>query len=786
MGKELLLRIAWVVGLCVASAATVIVADTWYHGAVEGQSSGSVRVYDPAQTAGEIQSGIEVLSAGGNRQPADGAADVPRDATLTWPVGPHAGTYDVYFGTSAADLNSATRTDTTGLLVSLGQAATTFDPPGPLAYGQTYCWRIDEVDQSAGGTVYKGDVWSFTVEPFARLVKPASAAASSSQVGMGPEKTFDGSGLDKNDQHGTDPTTMWLSTGTQPNWIQYQFDRVYKFHDLKVWNSNQPGEGTLGFGARKVKIEYCADGITWHTLDHVPEFAQGPGTPGYTANTTVNLGGVLAKQVRLTIQSTWSGLNGIAGLSEVRFSCIPVQAFSPQPADGTRDVPAETGLSWRPGREAALHRVFFGTDQAAVAAGTAPALTLTDHRFAPGELNYGTAYYWKVDEVNAVTYVGDVWSFTTKAYAAVVDDFESYNDTDHRIYDTWIDGRTDGKSGSIVGHAEAPFAERMIVHGGQQAMPLEYNNVNPPYYSEASRTFEPPQDWTTHGAIELVFYWRGYYVSLLEVGDGSLLVYGGGRDIGDTSDQFHFVYQQFSGDGSLTILVKDISAWAPAAKAGLMVRETLDPGSKNAYIAVTGGNGVTFQWRAATDGATADSRTAGFKAPYWVRITRTGNVFKAERSADGKAWTQQGPDTVIPMAASVYIGMAVTSHDTTEVVQVRFSDVSSTGAVTGPWQKSAVGTTLRVNDPDMLYVTVEDAAGRSTTLNWGMAAETGGWTRFLMFLKDLGAAGVNPSAVKRLTIGVGDKTGAKPGGTGLIYIDDIDVGKPLPRPATRS
>ena len=92
---------------------------------------------------------------------------------------------------------------------------------------------------------------------------------------MGPEKTIDGSGL-TGDLHGTDGTTMWLSTGAQPNWIQYQFDKVYKLHDLKVWNSNQPIESFLGFGAKEVKVEYSTDGTTWTQLASVPQFARRP------------------------------------------------------------------------------------------------------------------------------------------------------------------------------------------------------------------------------------------------------------------------------------------------------------------------------------------------------------------------------------------------------------------------------------------------------------------------------------------------------------------------------
>ncbi len=784
MGKELLLRIVWAVGLCVASGATVIVADTWYHGAIKAQDSDSLPVYDPARTAAEIQSSIEALSAAGNLNPGDGATDVPCDATLNWPAGRPADTYDVYFGTSAADVNSATRMDTAGLLVSLGQAATTFDPPVSLAYGQTYYWRVDEVNQSAGGAVYKGAVWSFTVEPFARLVKPVSATASSGQTGMGPEKTFDGSGL-TGDQHGTDPTTMWLSTGTQPNWIQYQFDRVHKFHDLKVWNSNQPGEGVLGFGAKGVKIEYCADGITWQALDDVPEFARAPGTVGYAANTTVNFGGVMAKYVRLTIHSTWAGVSAITGLSEVRFSYIPVQAFGPQPADGARGVSVDTTLNWRPGREAASHRLFSGNDQAAVAGGMTAAQTLAEHSFAPGDLNFGRTYYWKVDEVNAVTYAGDVWSFTTQEYA-VVDDFESYNDTDHRIYDTWIDGRTDGKSGSVVGYstaAEGKVDGLPLIHGGQQALALEYNNVKPPYYSETSRTFDTPQNWTAHGADTLALSYRGYEASFFDRGNNAFTIYSGGGDVGGTSDQLHFVYRKLSGAGSITMRVDSVGDTDVWSKAGPMIRETLDPGSKDAYCAVTTGSGVLFQWRDTTNGTTANSQTPGLKAPYWVRITRTGNVFKAERSADGKTWTQQGTDTTITMAPNVYIGMVATSY-------ALVSNVSTTGAVTDPWRNFVIDMVTRMNDPAPLYLMIEDTAGKSKTVGGYFGAETTKdyWYQWTISLSNLSSAGVNLNAVKKLTIGVGDKTNPKPGGTGLIYIDDIGFGHPAPspRPATRS
>jgi hypothetical protein len=165
-------------------------------------------------------------------------------------------------------------------------------------------------------------------------------------------------------------------------------------------------------------------------------------------------------------------------------------------------------LSWRPGRGAASHKVFFGTDPNAVAKGTATAQTVQDHSFSPSGLLYGTTYYWRVDEVNTVTYPGDVWSFTTIGYG-LVDDFESYNDDNNRIYDTWVDGVTDSKSGSQVGYNNAPFAEQTIIHGGKQSMPLQYSNTGKFTFSEATVTFAPAQNWTANGVKSLTVWFQG-------------------------------------------------------------------------------------------------------------------------------------------------------------------------------------------------------------------------------------------------------------------------------------
>ena len=207
----------------------------------------------------------------------------------------------MYLGTDSASVTEATTADASGIYrgrIEPNMYTT------PLAFGQTYYWRVDEVNRTPDNSTVKG-VWSFTVEPYAYPITNITATASSFRAGMGPEKTVDGSGLDGADQHGTEPTAMWLGAGTLPNWIRYQFDKAYKLQAMKVWNSNQGVESFVGFGAKSVKIEHSLDDATWTELLGVPEFARATGSPTYESNTTVTFGGVSAQYVKLTVNSPW-------------------------------------------------------------------------------------------------------------------------------------------------------------------------------------------------------------------------------------------------------------------------------------------------------------------------------------------------------------------------------------------------------------------------------------------------------------------------------------------------
>ena len=453
-----------------------------------------------------------------NPSPAKDVNDVPRDVALGWDPGISAQTHNVYFGTSFDDVNTASTANPKDVLASAGQSETTLDA-GTLAFGQTYYWRVDEVNGAPDRTVFQGEVWNFVVEPKAIPIETITATASGANPNMGPEKTIDGSGLNAMDEHSSIPDQMWLAS-TDGSWIQYEFDKAYKLHELLVWNSNQAIEAFIGFGVKEATIETSVDGETWTALDGVTTLAKATGLPDYTANTAVDMGGVMAKFVKLSVVSA-HGFTGQSGLAEVRFMAIPVAAREPQPADGVTTDGVDVQLSWRSGREAVSHEVYLGTD--------ADNLTLlettNEAAVATGALDYLTTYTWSVTEVNDAadpsSHGGDIWTFTTPEFGTV-EDFESYSGNEgEEIFLTWFDGFGGDASlgGSITGHIDSPFVETGIVSSGSQSLPVYYDNdggfadidgrVTSPTFSEVVREFDSPQDWTAGGAKSLSIMFAG-------------------------------------------------------------------------------------------------------------------------------------------------------------------------------------------------------------------------------------------------------------------------------------
>jgi regulation of enolase protein 1 (concanavalin A-like superfamily) len=165
---------------------------------------------------------------------------------------------------------------------------------------------------------------------------------------------------------------------------------------------------------------------------------------------------------------------------------------------------------------------------------------------------------------------------------------------------------------------------------------------------------------------------------------GTFSITGSGADIGGTADAFHFTYRAITGDGTITARVASLQNTNNSAKAGVMMRSSLDPGGIQASVFVTPASGISFQRRTATGGTTASSSATGVAAPYWVRLVRSGTTFTASRSTNGTTWTTVGSAQQITMGTTIYVGLAVSSRDNTRNTNAVFDNVSFIAATPPP------------------------------------------------------------------------------------------------------
>jgi hypothetical protein len=325
--------------------------------------------------------------------------------------------------------------------------------PEGLVPGTTYYWQVDAIN--AEGTVYKGPVWSFSIPPkTAYAPVPANAADS-------------------------------VSPDVELTW-------------------------TPGFGA-KLHTVYFGD-----NFDDVNNAAGGlpQGITTYTPDALK-----LAKTYYWRVDE-FDAIETFKG--QVWSFTTEGGVGSPDPANNAVDIKQTPILTWTPGVYALSHQVYFGTDKEVVrnADTGSPEYKGTGdlgaESYDSGKLEWNTTYYWRIDEANNVNpdspWTGNVWSFTTANFL-IVDDFESYNDIDppdpgsNRIFEAWPDGYDIPTNGALVGNDLPPYAEQTIVHGGNQSMPLYYDNSVG--NSEATHTLTYPRDWTEKGVTTLTIWFRG-------------------------------------------------------------------------------------------------------------------------------------------------------------------------------------------------------------------------------------------------------------------------------------
>jgi len=396
--------------------------------------------------------------------PADGDMHFDTWVNLSWKPGAYAVTHDVYLGENVDNVNAGAEGTFIGNQTDTFFVAgfPGFAYPDGLIPGTTYYWRIDEVNDTEPNSPWKGDIWSFSIPPkTAYNPDPADSAES------------------------VDP-------------------------DVELsW--------TLGFGA-KLHTVYFGD-----NFDDVSNAAGGlpQGATNYTPGTLK-----LAKTYYWRVDE-FDAVDTFKG--EVWSFLTQGAVGSPEPANGAADVTQSPVLTWIQGVYSASHEIYFGTDKEAVknADTSSPEYkssgNLGSESFVPGQLDWNTTYYWRIDEANNANadspWTGPIWSFTTANFL-IIDDMESYNDIDegepesNRIYNAWADGFDDPSNGSQVGHLDPPFYEETIVHGGNKSMPLYYDNAVGK--SEATLTLTSNRDWTVNGVNTLTIWYRGEVANAAE------------------------------------------------------------------------------------------------------------------------------------------------------------------------------------------------------------------------------------------------------------------------------
>jgi regulation of enolase protein 1 (concanavalin A-like superfamily) len=176
---------------------------------------------------------------------------------------------------------------------------------------------------------------------------------------------------------------------------------------------------------------------------------------------------------------------------------------------------------------------------------------------------------------------------------------------------------------------------------------------------------------------------------------GVYTVHAGGTDIWSTADQFHFVYQQVSGDVEVVARIGSIKYADQWSKSGVMIRETLTAGSRHALALSSAGKGYAFQRRVDTGGFSENTAGTAGAPPGWVRLVRIGAQIEAFQSLDGTRWTSIGSDA-IPMTGTVYVGIATTSHNAAAATDVVVDNFKVTPLGSAPNQPPLVALTAPV------------------------------------------------------------------------------------------
>jgi hypothetical protein len=246
----------------------------------------------------------------------------------------------------------------------------------------------------------------------------------------------------------------------------------------------------------------------------------------------------------------------------------------------------------------------------------------------------------------------------------------------------------DGATWTTIGQGTVALGSSMMIglavtsHDTSKSATATLDHVS---ISASTVTSTLPSGWKTQDIGT-----AGQAGSATETGD-VFTVKSAGADIWGTADAFRYAYVPLAGDGSIVARVVTVQNGDGWTKAGIMIRQAIDPGSLHASMLVTPGNGLAFVRRTAPGGVSTRIAGSG-TAPRWVRLTRAGQLVTASVSVDGTGWTAVGQDT-IAMTGTVWAGLALSSHVTSQLATATMDSVAVTAApaMAAGWQNTDIG-----------------------------------------------------------------------------------------------
>ncbi|MBN2129745.1 MAG: LamG domain-containing protein [Sedimentisphaerales bacterium] len=685
--------------------------------------------------------------------PYDGQENVLTDTQLSWTAGKAVMLHNVYFGT-----------DPGALTPNMFLQDTTFDP-GPLEAGTTYYWRVDEF---TGVATNEGPLWSFSTVPEVPMTDDPNLIAWFKLDEGGHTTAVDSSGYGN---HGTLVNGPLYSDGVIGPALVFDGQNDYVNVVLDVPENG----GAAAFWFKTVNPNCGLYAVVQNPL----------GGGGYDRMIYLT-GGNIGVRIWDTEVITTAGLDVADGcwhhLAHTYGDAVGGQKLYVDGVLQAYGIKAESNFDWQ-------ERVNIGWSADAAQdffEGLIDDVRIYDRTLGPDEIEQLVAEA-------ALAPCGP-----EPIPQVIVEDFESYNDTDNLIFETWL---ADG--GAMVGNAEPPYAQFQSRHSGAQAMPLAYDNTDAGF-SEATLSFDGPQDMTGNELNTLSLWYRGRNLGQDSLtydatSDTYTMTSWHSGDVWGGYDTMHYAFQEVSGDCEIIVKIESLQNLETGevlpqwVRSGVMIRDSIDPGSRHVGLCLESFQQMVWGlYRAETGGgseapdATHRGPTGVSEAPIWLKLTRTGRVFRMSHSLDAVTWESirdpnaEATETEVELNENVLIGLVLNSSNLNQSAQMVVSNVTVNGAPP-TFVSAAIGDAF--NAREQLYVAVEDAAGNTAVALHPDGPEAVGatdWTEWLIPLAAFADGGADLSAVTRLSIGVGGDDDPDPGRSGMLDIDDIRLVLPGP------